>query len=248
MLFSPLEQFTVSPLFSIEVGGYDLSFTNSSLVMLVALTLIVLMVYFSTSRGTVVPSRWQSVVELLYEFVETINTEGTGQKGQHYFPFVFTLFTFILFCNFLGMIPYSFTATGHIIVTFTLALSIFIGVTILGFLHHGFNYLSRFFPEGVTPAMAPILVPIELVSYFTAPVSLSVRLFANMLSGHILFNILAGFSYTMMGLGAFIYLIGLLPMAFLVILLGLELMICFIQAYVFTMLTVSYINGALHLH
>jgi len=164
-----------------------------------------------------------------------------GNEGRKYFPFVFTLFMFVLFGNLLGMTPYSFTFTSHIAVTFALAIVIFIGVTILGFAKHGIHFFSFFLPPGTPLPMWPLLIPIEVISYLSRPISLSVRLFANMLAGHTLLKVIAGFIAV---LGVF----GVVPLAFVVVLTGLEILIAFLQAYVFTILTCLYINDALHLH
>jgi len=191
---SPLEQFTIFPIISFSVGAFNLSFTNSALIMLIALLSIILFLFVSVYRGTIVPARWQSIVEMLYEFILDLVNDNLGSKGQRYFPFLFVLFTFILFCNLLGLLPYSFTATSHIIVTFGLAFSIWLGVTLIGLLTHRLHFFSFFFPEGVPLVMAPFIVPIELISYMSRPFSLGLRLFANMLSGHTLFKVMAGFS------------------------------------------------------
>ena len=237
---SPLEQFEIKPL----TGGEGLewfTFTNSSLLMAVALISIYIFLTFGMRRGAMVPGRWQSMAELSYEFVANLIKETIGTEGRRFFPFVFTLFMFILFCNLLGMIPYSFTVTSHIIVTFALAIVVFIGVTILGFMKHGFHYFSIFVPPGSPLAMWPLLIPIEIISYLSRPISLSVRLFANMLAGHTLMKVIAGFV-------APLGVLGVLPLAMVVALTGLEFLIAFLQAYVFAILTCLYINDALHLH
>ena len=189
-----------------------------------------------------VPGRWQSLAELSYEFVANMLRDNVGTAGQRYFPFIFTLFMFVLFLNLLGMIPYSFTVTSHIIVTFALAIVIFIGVTIIGFATHGIKFLKMFVPSGIPIALMPLLVVIEVISYLTRPISLSVRLFANMMAGHTMLKVFAGF---VVGLGA---IGGWAPLAFMVAFTGLEVLIAFLQAYVFAILTCIYLNDALHMH
>jgi F-type H+-transporting ATPase subunit a len=219
----------------------DVSFTNSSLYMVIAAVLIAGFVILGTGRGAVVPGRMQVAVEIMYEFIANLLRDTVGSQGRAYFPFVFTLFMFVLIGNLLGMTPYSFTFTSHIIVTFAMALVIFIGVTILGFIKHGMHFFTFFAPPGTPLPMLPLLVPIEIISYLSRPISLSVRLFANMLAGHTLLKVIAGFIAV---LGA----AGVVPFVFVVALTGLEILIAFLQAYVFAILTCLYINDALHLH
>jgi F-type H+-transporting ATPase subunit a len=238
---SPLEQFQIKTLLPIRIGDTDLSFTNSSLFMVIAIVCVAVFVIAGTRRQALVPGRWQSMAELSYEFVVNLIRDTVGSEGRRYFPFVFTIFMFVLFGNMLGMVPYSFTFTSHIIVTFAMALVVFVGVTILGFVKHGLHFFSFFVPPGVSIAMWPLLIPIEILSYFSRPISLSVRLFANMLAGHTLLKVFAGF---VPALG----LAGVLPLAFVTALSGLEIVIAFLQAYVFAILTCLYINDALHLH
>ncbi len=238
---SPLEQFTIKPLAPIEIGGYDVSFTNSSLFMVFTIILATVFLAGGMRRRAMVPGRWQSMAELSYEFIANMVRDNVGSEGRRFFPFVFTLFMFILFGNMLGMLPYGFTFTSHIIVTFTLALVVFVGVTVLGFVKHGIGFLKFFAPSGVPIFIMPLLIPIEIISYLSRPISLSVRLFANMLAGHTLLKVFGGF---VIALGV----AGVVPFAFLVALMGLELLIAFLQAYVFAILTCLYINDALHLH
>ena len=237
----PLDQFTIKPLVSIDIGGADLSFTNSSLAMLITVASVSLFLVVGMSRGRLVPGRWQSMAELSYEFVAGLLKETVGNEGRRYFPWIFTLFMFILFGNLLGMIPSAFTFTSHIIVTFAMALVVFLFVTLLAVVKHGFRFFSFFVPPGAPKAMWPLLIPIEVISYLSRPVSLSVRLFANMLAGHTLLKVFAGF---VVALG----FAGVVPLLFIVALTGLEILIAFLQAYVFTILTCLYINDALHLH
>ena len=238
---SPLEQFEIIPFVQIKSGGIDLSFTNSSLSMIITVTFITLFLTFSVNTRSIIPSRVQLLSELCYNFIAQLLKDTIGNEGKKYFPFVFTIFMFVLIGNMVGMIPYSFTFTSHIIVTFALAAVVFIGVTVLGFVQHGFHYFTLLAPPGLPWYMLPILIPIELISYLSRPISLSVRLFANMLAGHTLLKVFAGF---VIPLG----LAGILPFAFIVALTGLEILIAFLQAYVFAILTCLYINDALHLH
>ena len=238
---SPLEQFEIKRLLGLDLGGLDLSFTNSSLFMVVTTLLVTGFLVLGMRRGSMVPGRWQSAAELSYEFIAGLIKDTVGTEGRRFFPFVFTLFMFILIGNLLGMVPYSFTFTSHIIVTFALAAVVFIGVTILGFVKHGIHFFSFFVPPGAPLVLWPLLIPIEIISYLSRPISLSVRLFANMLAGHTLLKVIAGF---IAALGIF----GVLPWALVVALTGLEILIAFLQAYVFAILTCLYINDALHLH
>jgi F-type H+-transporting ATPase subunit a len=236
---SPLEQFEIHTIAEFRLGGLDLSFTNASLMMVIAVLLVSTLMVFGTRRGALVPGRLQSISELSYEFVANLIRDTVGNEGRRYFPLLFTLFMFILFGNLLGMVPYSFTFTSQIVVTFAMAIVVFIGVTVLG--KHGVHFFSFFVPPGAPIWMWPLLIPIEVISYLSRPISLSVRLFANMLAGHTLLKVIAGF-VALMGVA------GVLPLALVVALTGLEILIAFLQAYVFTILTCLYINDALHLH
>ena len=238
---SPLEQFEIKELIPIEIGGNDISFTNSALMMVIAVALIVLLMVVGTRKQAMIPGRWQAIAEMFYEFVANLIRDTVGNEGRKYFPFIFTLFMFILFGNMLGMVPYSFTFTSHIAVTFAMAIVVFLGVTILGFAKHGLHFFSLFVPPGVPIWMWPLMIPIEVISYLSRPISLAMRLFANMLAGHTLLKVFAGF---VPALGA----AGILPLAFVGALTGLEMLIAFLQAYVFAILTCLYINDALHLH
>jgi F-type H+-transporting ATPase subunit a len=226
---------------SLRLGDVDLSYTNSALFMTIALVLAASFLMLATRRSALVPGRWQSLAEISYEFVANMIRDNVGQEGRKYFPLIFSLFMFVLFGNLLGLIPYSFTYTSHIIVTFAMAAVVFIGVTIIGFKKHGLHFLSFLMPAGVPIFMAPLIVPIEVLSYFTRPVSLSLRLFANMTAGHTMLKVFAGFVAL---LGVF----GVVPLLLVAALTGLEMIIAFLQAYVFTILTCVYLNDALHLH
>ncbi|MGH6946539.1 MAG: F0F1 ATP synthase subunit A [Kiloniellales bacterium] len=239
---SPLAQFEIHPLIPFKIGGLDLSFTNSSLAMAIALTGVTVFLVGGMRREAMIPGRWQSAAELAYEFVGGLIRDTVGSEGRKYFPFVFTLFMFILFGNLLGMMPYGFTFTSHIVVTFALAAVVFVGVTILGFAKHGVHFLHFFVPPGVSVLLWPLMIPIEIISYLSRPISLSVRLFANLTAGHTMLKVFAGFVISLGIVG------GWLPFAFVVALTGLEFLIAFLQAYVFTILTCFYIKDALHMH
>lgn len=244
---SPLEQFQIKPLTQplFEIGGHPVSITNSALAMLVATAIVAVFLTVGIRKQAMVPGRLQSMVEMSYEFIANMIRDNVGTEGRRYFPFVFTLFMFVLFGNLLGMIPGAFTFTSHLAVTFALAAVIFVAVTIIGFARHGTHYFRMFFPHGAPLASAPILIPIELISYLSRPVSLSVRLFANMTAGHIILKIFAGF---VVSLGAFYLIPGIVPLAFLVALIALEFFVAFLQAYIFTILTCIYLNDAIHMH
>jgi len=238
---SPLHQFEIAPLVEIKVGGIDASFTNSSLFMVLAVVAATMFLVLGMRGRALVPGRWQSMAELTYEFIAGMVRDNVGAEGRKFFPFIFSLFIFILFGNMLGLMPYSFTFTSHIIVTFAMAAFVFVGVTIVGFVKHGFKFFGLLLPHGVPWYIAPLLVPIELLSYFTRPVSLSLRLFANMTAGHTMLKVFAGF---VVAIGA----AGVVPLVFVAALTGLEFLIAFLQAYVFTILTCIYLNDSLHMH
>ena len=237
----PLEQFKIEPLIPLHIGGLDVSFTNSALFMTIAVVLITALLVLGTKRGALVPGRWQSVAEMSYEFVADMVETNAGHGSEPYFPFVFTLFMFVLFANFLGLIPYSFTVTSHIIVTFALAAAVFMGVTIIGIAKHGVHFLRLFVPEGVPFILLLLLVPIELLSYFIRPFTLAIRLFANMLAGHTMLAIFGGFA-------ASVGFLAIFPVALDVAILALEVLVAALQAYVFAILTCLYLRDALHLH
>lgn len=239
----PLKQFEVKPLVdaTFNIAGHEIHFTNSSLFMILAVLASVLFVKMGMRKGTLVPGRFQTLVEMTHDVVAGLVNENVGSEGQKYFGLIFSIFIFVLFGNLLGMIPYGFTFTSHIIVTFALALFIFLGVTVIGLIKHGKHFFSFFLPEGVPIYIIPIFVPIEVISYLTRPISLSVRLFANMLAGHTLMKMLAIFTVS---LGAF----GFLPMLFNMVMIGFEVFVALLQAYIFTLLSCLYLNDALHLH
>ena len=250
---SPLEQFEIHRLVRLClggsagpeggcVGGLDASFTNSSLLMVIVLVFITAFFLLGMQQRALVPSRWQSMAELSYEFIANMIRENVGRAGMKYFPFIFSLFLFILFGNLLGMIPYAFTFTSHIIVTFAMAFVVFLGVTVIGFMRHGLGFLKIFVPSGVPIFLLPLMVVIEVLSYLTRPISLSVRLFANMMAGHTMLKVFGGFVVALGILG------GWAPLAFIIALTGLEVGIGFLQAYVFTILTCIYLNDAVNMH
>jgi F-type H+-transporting ATPase subunit a len=210
--------------------------------MAIAVGCVYLLVMQGSRHGSMVPGRLQSVVELLYDFVANLVQENVGREGRQYFPFFFTLFTFILFGNLLGMIPGSFTFTSHIIVTFTMAVFVVTGVTVVGIWRHGFRFFGRFAPGGVPWPVLPLLIPIEILSYLIRPISLSVRLFVNMMAGHIMLKTFAGF---VIALSSFQILAGAAPLALTIALSGLELAIACLQAYVFTVLSCIYLQECL---
>ena len=245
---SPVEQFSIKILFALNLFGFDISFTNASLFMIISVLGSASIFYLGASKQTLVPSRFQSFVEISYEFVANMVKENAGKGSQIYFPFIFTLFMFILFGNLLGMIPYSYTFTSQIAVTFTLAAIVFVGVTIIAIFKHGFKFLTYFFPSGVPIALAPLLIPIEIISYFIRPISLSVRLFANMLAGHTMMKVFAGLIIMMGSAGGLLTAGAVLPLMAVIGLTGLEFLVAVLQAYVFSILTCMYLHDALHLH
>ena len=242
MSTNPMHQFNVYRIGpEISLGNVDISFTNASLFMTISALTIISVLLVGTRRKAIVPTKIQLLTELSYTLVSKMISDTAGSKAKPYFPFIFSLFIFVLFCNMLGMLPYSFTVTSHIIVTFALAAVIFVGVTIIGFVNHGIGYLKLFIPSGVPLFLLPLIVIIEIISYLSRPVSLSVRLFANMMAGHTMLKVFGGFVISLGILG------GLLPLSFTVALTGLEILIAFLQAYVFAILTCIYLNDALNL-
>jgi F-type H+-transporting ATPase subunit a len=234
---NPIEQFNIKPLFELPpLMGHDISFTNASLFMVLAVISVGLMFYSAMRARAIVPGRWQGLAEATYQFVEGIVLDNTGKAGMKYFPYILSLFLFILFCNLLGMVPFSFTATSHIIVTFGVAALVFSAVTIVGLINQGpIKFFAHFIPEGLPLWIAPIVFVIELISFLSRPISLSIRLAANMMAGHTLLKVIAGF---VIPLGIF----GLAPVAFLVLLTGFEIFIAILQAYIFTLLTCIYLS------
>tara|TARA_B100000686_G_scaffold315339_1_gene362204 strand:- start:8 stop:742 length:735 start_codon:yes stop_codon:yes gene_type:complete len=243
MATNPMHQFEVYRIGpEISIGPLDLSFTNASLYMVISAFAILLTLFLGTQKKLIIPSKIQLIAEMSYTFVAKMINDTAGSNARPFFPFIFTLFMFVLFCNMIGMLPYSFTVTSHIIVTFVLAAIVFVGVTIIGFIKHGIKYLELFVPKGVPIILLPLIVIIEIISYLSRPVSLSVRLFANMMAGHTMLKVFGGFVISLGLLG------GWLPLGFSVALTGLEILVAFLQAYVFAILTCIYLNDALNLH
>ena len=246
---NPIHQFVIQPIIPIEVGGFDISFTNSSLWMAISLIVSVSFLLMATSRTSLVPGRMQLMAEMLYEFVAGMVRDNIGSHGKQYFPFVFTLFMVVLMGNVLGLVPYSFTFTSHIAVTATLAMIVFGMVTFYGFANHGLHFLSVLSPPGVPFVLKFLIIPIELVSFMIRPLTLAVRLFANMLAGHMVLKIFAGFAAMAVGgLGAAGVLFGILPVFMNVAILALELLVAFLQAYVFAILSCVYLKDTVDLH
>ncbi|HIF61995.1 MAG TPA: F0F1 ATP synthase subunit A [Candidatus Pelagibacter sp.] len=243
MSANPMHQFEVYRIGpEIKFGNLDLSFTNASLFMAISAITVLLLLFLGTKNKLLIPSKIQLITEMSYTFVAKMINDTAGSVAKPFFPFIFTLFMFVLFCNMVGMLPYSFTVTSHIIVTFILAAIVFVGVTIIGFIKHGIKYLELFVPKGVPIALLPLIVIIEIISYLSRPLSLSVRLFANMMAGHTMLKVFGGFVISLGLLG------GWLPLSFSVALIGLEILVAFLQAYVFAILTCIYLNDALNLH
>ncbi len=243
MSTNPMHQFEVYRIGpEINFGNISLSFTNASLFMTISAISIMLFLFMGTKKKLLIPNKIQLISEMSYSFVVKMINDTAGSSARPYFPFIFTLFMFVLFCNMVGMLPYSFTVTSHIIVTFVLAATVFIGVTIIGFIKHGIKYLELFVPKGVPIMLLPLIIIIEIISYLSRPVSLSVRLFANMMAGHTMLKVFGGFVVSLGLIG------GWLPLSFSVALTGLEVLVAFLQAYVFAILTCIYLNDALNLH
>lgn len=237
----PLHQFEIHTFFPLHIKGVDISFTNASLFMVIAVVASTFFLLGGMSRSKIIPGRWQSMTEMMYNFVSNILDETMGPKGRKYFPFIFTLFMFIFMGNVIGMIPYTFTFTSQLIVTFGLAMIAFGTATLIGFIRHGFHYFTLFVPKGAPVYMLPLIVPIEILSYLSRPVSLSVRLFANMMAGHTMLKVFAGFT---VALGLF----GIAPLFVNTLLTAFEILVAVLQAYVFTILTCIYFQDAIHLH
>lgn len=246
---SPIEQFEIKELIPLKLFGVDVSFTNSSLYMVVALALITLFLTMAMSRGSLIPGRLQSVAEVIYKFVADTVRENIGEEGMKFFPLVFSLFIFVLVLNLLGMIPIpglTFTVTSHIAVTAALALLV-IGIVVgYGLYEHGLGFFKLFAPSGVPGWLMPVIIPIEVISFISRPISLSVRLFANMLAGHIALKIFAGFIGTLIAAGGFAALLAPLPLVLTVALTALEVLVAVLQAYVFAVLTCIYLSDAVH--
>ncbi|WP_321342539.1 F0F1 ATP synthase subunit A [Breoghania sp.] len=242
----PLHQFKVVNLFPVEIGGVDLSFTNSSLFMVATVAVTTVWLMLATKGRGLVPSRGQSVAEMFYEFIANMLRSSTGSEGMRFFPFVFSIFMFVLGGNIMGMFPYFFTITAQIIVTFSLSMLVILTVVGYGIKQHGFRFLKVFVPSGVPFVLLLLVTPIEVISFLSRPISLSVRLFANMLGGHITLKVFAGFVVSLGSLGFAGVLGSVMPLAMTVGLTALEFLVAFLQAYVFAVLTCMYLNDALH--
>ncbi len=244
----PMEQFSIhnyARLFSI--AGHDIYFTNQSVLMVIVVVAASLFLTLAMAGKRMVPSRTQSMAELSYEFVANMIHSSTGEDGLKFFPFVFTLFIFVLFCNFFGMVPWSFTVTSQIAVTFSLAALVILLVIVTGFAKHGIGFLKLFVPHAPWYLLI-LLVPIEVISFLTRPISLSVRLFANMLAGHTMLAVFGGFVVMLGAAGGVLSVISIAPFLLIIAIMMLELLVAFLQAYVFAILTCIYLNEALHLH
>ncbi|WP_167085604.1 F0F1 ATP synthase subunit A [Rhizomicrobium palustre] len=247
---NPMEQFEVKPLIEaplFSIGGHPIYFTNQALFMLVAVGLAALFLTLTVSKNRLVPTRGQSLAEVSYEFVANMINSTMGHDGLKFFPLIFTIFVFVLFNNFLGLVPWTFTATSQIAITFTLASFVILTMVVVGFMKHGLRFFSLFVPEAPWYLLL-LLVPIEVISFLTRPISLSVRLFANMLAGHTLLAVFASFVVLMTTAGGIMYGVAVAPFALIVCIYVLEMLVAFLQAYVFAVLTCIYLNEALHLH
>lgn len=244
----PIAQFQIKKIVTLgHIGGHEIAITNSSLFMMAAVAIITGLAYLATAKRSVVPGRVQSLVELTYEFVANTVRSTAGNEGMRFFPLVFSLFTFVLVLNLLGLIPGFFTVTSHIAVTGALAVLVILVVIIYGIYKNGLKFFKLFFPSGVPLFIMPLITLIEILSFLSRPLSLSVRLFANMLAGHITLKVFASFiGLLATSLGVAGWLLGILPFGMLVALTALELLVAFLQAYVFTILTCLYLNDAIH--
>jgi F-type H+-transporting ATPase subunit a len=252
IILSPLDQFEIRDLLSIDIsllGNTHFSLTNMGLYLLISIFIIISYSLLATNNNKIIPNNWSISQETLYSTVYSIViNQINANKGQIYFPFIYSLFIFILVNNLIGMVPYSFAPTAHFILTFSISFTVVLGATILGFQKHGLKFFSLFVPSGCPLGLLPLLVLIEFISYLSRNISLGLRLAANILSGHMLLSILGGFTYNIMTSGFIFFLLGLLPLAFIIAFSGLELAIAFIQAQVFVVLTCSYIKDGLELH
>ena len=244
---NPIHQFEILPIINIPMGNVDLSFTNSALWMVIGTVLSTSFLSIAMKRQELIPGRMQMFAEMLYEFIAKMVRENIGMKGRQYFPFVFTLFMFVLMGNLLGLLPYSFTYTSHLAVTGGLALMVFIMVVICGFYNHGTHFLALFVPAGAPLWLMPFIIPIEVFSFFCRPLTLSVRLFANMMAGHIMLKVVASFAVAAMGMGATGMLLGLIPVGINTVMMVFELLVALIQAYVFAILTCVYLKDTVDL-
>lgn len=241
-MHNPLEQFTIKKIIDLSILGFDISFTNSSLAMMTSVIAICLGLFLATRQTSMIPSKVGMGAELIYKMVLNLLRSNAGPKAEQFIPIIFSLFLFVLVCNLFGMLPYGFTATSHIAVTFSLAMLVFSTVTFVGFMKHGMHFLSLFLPAGVPLWLAPMMIIIELFTYLARPISLSLRLGANMIAGHVLLKILAGFIILL----PMVYKIA--PFPVIIILIAFEIFVCMLQAYIFAILSCVYLNDALNLH
>ena len=242
MVGNPLKQFKIVDFCSFEVAGYNIAFTNSAMFMIMSVLFIFLFFTLAFKNKTITPTRLQLAGELSYNLIADMLQQNVGEKGKKFVPLIFTLFTFLSVCNIFGMIPYGFTVTSHISITFAIAIFVFLLVTLLGFYLHGLRFLSLFLPKGTPWWLSPLMIVIELFAYLARPVSLSLRLTANMIAGHVLLKVMAGFVVSLV-----IYL-KIFPISFIVILVGFEIFVAILQAYIFTVLSCVYLNDAINLH
>lgn len=245
-MIDPLHQFQIHRLIPLSLGGWDISYTNSALWMTIGLTIVCLFFYASLKHEALVPNRLQASAEIVFAFLSDMVKTYIGQAGMPFFPFIFTLFWFVLMGNLLGLIPYSFTYTSHIAVTFSLAITAFIAANVAGFRKHGLGMFHLFLPKGIPVFLAPLMIVIELISYLARPFSLSIRLFANMMAGHLILKLFASFSL-MLGQSS-LAVLGVLPLMLNIGVTGLEFLVAVLQTYVFILLTCLYINDAINLH
>ena len=247
---NPMEQFAVKTIKPLEVAGYDVSFTNSSLWMMIALVAVSAFLFIGTARPQLVPGRMQAATEYLYDFVRKMLDENVGPEGRRFAPLIFSIFIFVLACNLLGLIPWvgAFTPTSHVVVTFGLAMIVFVTVCIVGFWHHGLHFFSLFWPKDSNIFLGAFVFLIEFLSFLTRPFTLAIRLFANMTAGHVLLKVFGTFVVTLGSFGALPYVLGALPLAVTVALTALEVLIAVVQAYVFALLASLYLNDAVNLH
>lgn len=255
MLYTPLEQFQLIPLFSIKLFWFDFSITNlilSNIIVIIIYHIIIKFIsnkdYLSENSLILTPNSWQISIEIIFETIMQLLIDSINKEGEKYFPFISTLFSFILFSNLIGLVPYNFTITSHLLITFTLSLSVFIGITLIGVQKHEYELLSLFIPANTSFFLALLLVPIEFFSYIFKPISLGIRLFANLMAGHTLLKVIVGFSWSMVLAENFLILAHIIPLIILIIFMGLELGVALIQAYVFTLLTCIYLNDCINLH
>ena len=251
-IFSPLDQFEILPFYVFNLGFIDFTITNINIILLLIFLFLFIIYFFITNLNdftlTIKLSNWAIIFNSSYNLIQDLILNNIGIKGSKFFPLIFSIFIYIVLLNLIGLIPYSYTITSHLIVTFALALFIFIGINIITINYHGFGMFSLFLPSGTSLPLAFLLVPIELISYIFKPVSLSIRLFANMMAGHTLLKVIAGFAYTMMGLSGVLFFVHYIPLLILIPLFLLELGVSLIQAFVFSILICIYLNDAINLH